>query len=169
MVSEGQRGGTREEARPSEEMAAVLAGMSGQCNSTAIRRAARYLSAYYDKTLAGAGLRTTQFTLLHRLALEGRMSIKALAELIAMDRTTLATNLKPLERDGLLAIRTADADRRSRTVEITRAGLDKLEEAVPLWQAAQTEFETAFGPREAARLRRSLRAVLDTGFDPWAD
>jgi hypothetical protein len=42
------------------------------------------------------------------------MTIKRLATLIAIDRTTLATNLKPLERQGLLAIAPAE-DRRARS------------------------------------------------------
>lgn len=158
-----------DEPRPTGSFAAALASMEGRCNSTATRQAARYLSAYYDKTLAAAGLRATQFTILHRLAVDGQMPITALAESNAMDRTTLATSLKPLEREGLVTVRTAERDRRSRTVGITAAGLTKLEEAVPLWQAAQDRFEAAFGSDAAADLRNALRSVLDTGLAPWAD
>jgi DNA-binding MarR family transcriptional regulator len=143
--------------------------MDGQCNSSAIRRAARYLSASYDRMLAPSGLRTTQFAILRKLALAGQASISGLADAVAMDRTTLATNLKPLERDGLLTVRPDGQDLRARIVEITKAGLDKLEQAVPLWQSAQNQFEGAFGSRKAADLRAALRAVLDTNLDPWAE
>lgn len=155
--------------RPGPELRRRLEAMDGRCNSTATRRAARYLSASYDRSLAPAGVRTTQFTILQRLALSGRASITELAQDIAMDRTTLATNLKPLERDGYLTVRPDEHDRRARTVEITPAGLRKVEEALPLWQAAQDRFEDAFGAEEAAVLRRALRAVLDTDLDPWVE
>ncbi|MEU6230643.1 MarR family winged helix-turn-helix transcriptional regulator [Streptomyces sp. NPDC047042] len=157
------------QARPKAPFAATLTEMDGRCNCTASRRATRYLTAAYDKALTPVGLRTTQFNILHRLALEGRTTITALAQRIAMDRTTLATNLKPLVRDGLLIVQPSDTDRRARAVEITDVGLDRLEEAVPLWKAAQDQFESTFGAAEAAELRAALRAVLETGFDPWAE
>ncbi|MEU8222465.1 MarR family transcriptional regulator [Kribbella sp. NPDC048915] len=146
-----------------------LRAMDGQCNGFASRRAARYLSAHYDRILAPSGLRTTQFTILRKLALAGRTSISGLAELIAMDRTTLATNLKPLERDGLLTVQPSAQDRRARMVEITKTGLKTLDRAVPLWQSAQDQFEAAYGVEEAAALRSALRAVLDTDLAPWAE
>jgi DNA-binding MarR family transcriptional regulator len=157
------------EARPKARLAAVLAEMDGRCNCTAARKATRYLSASYDKAIAPAGLRITQFNILHRLALHGSATITALAPLIAIDRTTLATNLKPLERDGLVVVRTSEADRRARMVEITEAGLARLEEAIPLWKAAQRRFEDAYGAADASQLRAALRAVLATGLDPWAE
>lgn len=155
-------------ARPDAALRDLLAAMDGRCNSSASRRAARYLSACYDRMLAPSGLRTTQFTILRTVALAGRASISGLAGAIAMDRTTLATNLKPLERDGLLTVRPDDRDQRARIVELTETGLDRLRQAAPLWQAAQHQFETAFGAREAAELRAALRAVLDTNLAPWA-
>ncbi|MFD1233004.1 MarR family winged helix-turn-helix transcriptional regulator [Pseudonocardia benzenivorans] len=162
-------GGTGAGTRPDAALRELLGAMDGRCNSFAARRAARYLSASYDRALAPAGLRTTQFTILHKLAVAGRASISGLADTIAMDRTTLATNLKPLERDGLLTVRPDEHDRRTRLVEITEAGLRTLEHALPLWQEAQDTFEAAFGASEAANLRTALRAVLDTDLDPWAE
>jgi len=147
----------------------LLSAMEGQCNSSASRRAARYLSASYDRMLASSGLRITQFTILRTVALAGRASISGLASSIAMDRTTLATNLKPLERDGLLIVRPDERDQRARIVEITELGLSKLREAVPLWQSAQSQFENEFGSQRAAELRAALRAVLDTNLAPWAE
>jgi len=144
------------------------AALDGLCNCFAMRKAARYLTASYDKALAPAKLRATQFTILHKLAAHGELTISKLAAMIAMDRTTLATNLKPLERDGLLEVAPAENDRRARVVQITAQGRDRLEQALPLWQAAQTRFEDNFGSTEASSLRSQLRAVLDTGLDPWA-
>ncbi len=52
---------------------------------------------------------------------------------------------------------------------MTDAGVVRLQEALPLWQDVQDEFEHRFGREAAAALRTSLRAVLDTGFEPWAE
>ena len=149
-------------------MKATFLNLDGTCNCLAARKAARYLSAAYDKALAPAGLRITQFTILNKLARLGPMTIKRLAAAMAMDRTTLATNLKPLERDGLLVTAAAE-DRRATTIEITTAGNAKLEEALPLWRLAQGKFEAGYGTEAASALRSALRGVLGAGLDPWAE
>ncbi len=53
-----------------------------------------------------------------------------------MDPTTLARNLKPLERDGLVEI-SPGKDRRTRVVRITDKGQQALDRALPLWEEAQ--------------------------------
>ncbi|MET8138781.1 MarR family winged helix-turn-helix transcriptional regulator [Sphaerisporangium sp. NPDC005288] len=139
------------------------------CNNLALRKAARYLGATYDKALASAGLRATQFSILQKLSVHGETTITGLAEMIAMDRTTLASNLKPLVREGLVTVESSPSDRRARVVTITPEGLSRLEAALPLWRDVQARFEETFGTGEAARLRASLGAVLHTGFQPWAE
>jgi len=140
----------------------------GRCNCLAARQAARYLTAVYDKALHPVGLRATQFSILHKLANHGPLSIGELAAAMAMDRTTLSSNLKPLERDGFINI-TPGIDRRAKNASITRAGSALHRKAFPLWFAVQNEFEGAYGERKAASLREAMRAVLSTGFDPWAE
>ncbi|MFF2999788.1 hypothetical protein ACFVTC_35370 [Streptomyces sp. NPDC057950] len=97
------------------------------------------------------------------------MTITGLADTIAMDRTTMASNLKPLAREGLVTVEPAAADRRARIAAITPDGLSRLKAALPLWKAVQARFEESFGTDEAARPRTSLKAVIDTGFQPWAE
>ncbi len=100
-------------------MTATSASRDDLCNNLALRKAARYLGATYDKALAPAGLRGTQFSILQRLSAQGEMTITTLADVIAMDRTTMASNLKPLAREGLVTVETSAADRRARIVTIT--------------------------------------------------
>jgi DNA-binding MarR family transcriptional regulator len=139
------------------------------CNNLALRKAARYLGATYDKALAPVGLRSTQFSILQKLHSQGEVTITQLADMIAMDRTTMASNLKPLAREGLVTVETSPADRRARIAAITPEGVVRLKEALPLWRAVQAQFEDNFGTTEAAQLRAALNAVLDTGFEPWAE
>ncbi|MET8518106.1 MarR family winged helix-turn-helix transcriptional regulator [Streptomyces sp. NPDC005077] len=139
------------------------------CNNLAIRKAARYLSATYDKALTPVGLRATQLSILQKLSAHGETTITSLADMIAMDRTTLASNLKPLAREGLVTVEPSAADRRARIVTLTPDGLSRMKAALPLWKAVQARFEESFGADDAAQLRASLKAVLDTGFDPWAE
>lgn len=114
-------------------MTTTPANPADQCSNLALRKAARYLGATYDKALAPVGLRATQFSILQQLSAHGEMTITSLADVIAMDRTTMASNLKPLAREGLVTVESSPTDRRARIVAITPEGLSRMNEALPLW------------------------------------
>ena len=75
------------------------------CACFNLRKAMRTVTHLYDEALKPAGLRATQFTVLASTRNLGPVSVNQLAEKMVMDRTTLTRNLKPLERDGLIAVR----------------------------------------------------------------
>lgn len=143
------------------------AALEGRCNCFAVRKAARYLTASYDAALVSAGLRATQFTLLQKLQSPGPKTIGQLADVMAMDRTTLATNLKPLERDGLIVTAPSNSDRRVKTITITQHGVERFIQALPLWESAQARFEQEFGVERAANLRTLASAVPQIEPNPW--
>jgi DNA-binding MarR family transcriptional regulator len=95
------------------------------------------ITQLYDAFLQPSGLLVTQFKLLGALAAHGSLALSPLADLLALDPTTLARNLKPLERDGLVDIAVGE-DRRKRMVRLTERGQDALAKALPLWEEAQT-------------------------------
>jgi DNA-binding MarR family transcriptional regulator len=134
------------------------------CNCLALRQAARQITQFYDRYLLPTGLRTTQFSILHKLKRLGPMTINAMAEAMVMDRTTLGRNILPLERYGLLAIRTGQQDRRSKELQLTSAGDERLGPAIEAWTEAQRQFEAVFGGARASELRAMLRTV--TAVDP---
>src|SRR5258708_24200181 len=114
------------------------------CNCLALRQAARHVTQFYDQFLASSGLRTTQFSILAKLRLEGPMAINALAKRLVMDRTTLGRNILPLEREGLIAIVPGRTDRRSKELRLTDAGAGRLRAPRGGWTAAQTPFNATF-------------------------
>src|SRR4051794_9268100 len=128
------------------------------CNCLAIRKAARHVTQFYDRRLAPTGLTTPQFSILARLRRRGPSTINELAEELVMDRTTLGRNLRPLERDGLLAIGADPDDRRRRALTVTQAGGARLPPAAPPWGVAQRDF--------AARLRATAAGALRTSPAP---
>lgn len=142
--------------------ATPLMRSGGTCNSYLVRTVNRHLSAVYDRALAPVELRTTQFSLLRALVLDGPRTLSVVAADLGMDRTTLSSNIKPLERAGLIAV-TAGEDRRSRTIAITARGHERLERAMPLWIEAQRSFEAALGHPDARELRALLKRTLAWG------
>lgn len=133
------------------------------CNCGALRKASRRVSRLYDEALAPTGLGSSQHTLLAEISRWGTEAptLWELAESLVMDRTTIARNLRPLERDGYVAVRPSDIDRRSKLVALTPAGQAKLAETKVYWLQAQKTFERAFGASEAALLRSQLLSIAN--------
>ncbi|CAB3748534.1 MarR family winged helix-turn-helix transcriptional regulator [Paraburkholderia humisilvae] len=122
----------------------------------AIRQAARYVSQLYDRHLGKAGLKITQYSIMHRLQRRPGITMKELAESMVMERTTLVRAIQPLQRDGLVQSEVSETDRRALKMSLTPAGLVRLEAAASHWYAAQDEFEKHFGTQRAALLRQEL-------------
>ena len=87
------------------------------------------------------------------------MTSNALAAELVMDRTTLGRNILPLQRDGLIAVGPGKSDRRSKEVQLTRAGVERFQAAQKGWTKAQAEFERAYGVKRAKVLRTLLEDV----------
>src|SRR3954447_2881039 len=85
------------------------------CLCNALRQASRAVSRLYDEELRGAGLRTTQYSLLRVLGRAGEVRQGDLAVLAHLDETTLTRNLRPLHQAGWVAVRPG-ADRREKFV-----------------------------------------------------
>ncbi|HEV2582271.1 MAG TPA: hypothetical protein VGT44_15560, partial [Ktedonobacteraceae bacterium] len=68
-----------------------------QCLGLLTRQVARRVTQWYDQCFQPNGLRSTQFNLLVAIALAQTVPLTRLAEILVLDRTTLARNLKPLE------------------------------------------------------------------------
>lgn len=137
------------------------------CNCLAVRQAARYITQFYDRYLAAAGLRTTQFGILTRLKRQGPMSINTLAAELVVDRTTLGRNIRPLERDGLIAIESDPSDRRSKILRLTKTGETRFQRAQEHWAQAQKRFERVYGGPQASQLRENLRALVASELGPF--
>lgn len=110
------------------------------CHCNLLRKAARRVSAIYDRELAGSGLRITQYALLAEIERSGPISITELAALMVMERNGLGLTLRLLERDGLL-VTVMGKDRRSCTVSLTELGQRRLADLHPRWQRAQRQVE----------------------------
>jgi DNA-binding MarR family transcriptional regulator len=133
-----------------------------QCNCSSLRSATRALSLAFDEVLRPSGLRVTQFWILSRASAVGEMPLSELANLMAMDRTTLGRNLRPLEREDLIQVKVG-TDRRERLISITATGRKALARTMPLWEDVHRRFEQKVGKREAKALRNMMKLVVRVG------
>lgn len=106
------------------------------CACFNVRRMSRAITQLYDEALKGAGIRSTQFSLLVGIAMAGDQGVGAVAQGLDMDRTTLSRNLKPLLAMELVE-EVEGEDRRVRRIALTPKGQAVLEMSMPMWETAQ--------------------------------
>lgn len=145
-------------SRESVSLAATL-HVRDTCLCLHLQRAARAVARRFDAALRPLGLTSGQFSLLMSLNRPDAPTIGSVAALLAMDRTTLTANLKPLARRGLLQVSVDEADRRGRRLSLTPAGRSLLVKAFPTWQRTHAGIESLLGQSGPDRLRGDLRAL----------
>lgn len=129
------------------------------CLCLHLQRAARVVARRFDDALRPVGLTNGQFSLLMSLNRPQAASIGSVSTVLAMDRTTVTANLKPLERRGLVSVMANDADKRRRHLTLTPAGRALLTAALPIWQQTHAAIERQLPRSDPDGLRADLRAL----------
>lgn len=122
------------------------------------QRAARALARRFDEAFRPLGLTSGQYSLLHSLNRPAPPTLGQVAEVLAMDRSTVTANLKPLERRGLAVVGVDPDDRRGRRAALTDAGRALLAQATPIWIEEHGRVEAEMGADPDA-LRAGLRSL----------
>ncbi len=130
-----------------------------RCLCLAAQRAARAIARRFDDAFRPLRLTSGQFSLLMSLNRADAATIGELAVLLAMDRTTITANLKPLQRRRLLRIIVDKDDRRSRRLHLTDAGRELLSRAIAIWRKQNRSLERTLTAGGAERLRAQLAAL----------
>ncbi len=115
------------------------------CACSALRMTSRAVSRHYEACLAPSGTTATQYSILRHLEREGPSPLRPLADALELERTSLYRAIAPLERDGLVELRSDPGDGRVKIAHLTRKGAARIQEVLPLWRQAQTAFLTAVG------------------------
>ena len=130
-----------------------------RCLCLHVQRAARALARRFDDVLRPIGMTQGQFSLLVSLNRAEPPTIGAVANLLALDRTTLTANLKPLERRGLVKVVVDADDKRSRRLVLTPLGRELLAAAAPVWKRAHAKAERRLKSASPDIVRAGLREL----------
>lgn len=125
------------------------------CLCLHVQRAARRLARQFDVALRPVDITNGQFSLLMSLNRPAPPLMGEVAELLAMDRTTLTAMLKPLQRRGLVKVAVDPDDRRSRRPALTPKGKRLLAKAYPIWERSHALIEAKLDGR-ADQMRADL-------------
>jgi DNA-binding MarR family transcriptional regulator len=129
------------------------------CLCLHVQRAARALARRFDDVLRPIGVTQGQFSLLVSLNRAEPPTIGAVANLLALDRTTLTANLKPLARRGLVKVVVDADDKRSRRLVLTPLGRELLAAAAPVWKRAHAKAERLLKNASPDIVRAGLREL----------
>jgi DNA-binding MarR family transcriptional regulator len=129
------------------------------CLCQHVQRAARALARRFDDALRPVGLTQGQLSLLISLNRAEPPTMGAVANLLALDRTTLTANLKPLERRGLVKVVVDADDKRSRRLILTPSGRELLAAAAPVWKRAHAKTERLLKSTSPNLMRAGLREL----------
>ncbi len=114
------------------------------CMCGNFRRTSRALTQLYDDAFRPLGLRATQFSVLQALSLAGELTQSQLAEILAIDSTTLTRTLKIMSRQRWVAERRGE-DRRERWLRLAKAGETQLNRVLPAWEKVQSRLRHQLG------------------------
>ncbi|MGY2375584.1 MarR family winged helix-turn-helix transcriptional regulator [Pseudomonas sp. SDO524_S393] len=135
------------------------------CVNGAVRRTSRRLGQIYDEAFASCGLKATQWAVLNHIdRAGGTPRMGELAQSLVMDLSALGHTLKPLVRDGLVALQVDELDRRSRRVLLTEEGLRTHAAAKRISKKMAERFDQAFGQDAARQLRQTLDFIASDDF-----
>lgn len=130
-----------------------------RCLCLHLQRAARAIARRFDEALRPLGLTHGQYSLLMALNRPSAPRLGELAKFLAMDRTTLTANLKPLERRGLLKMQPDSDDKRSWRIGLSDAGRDLLIQAVPIWRKTHDDVDALLGRDDTRPLKDDLLSL----------
>jgi DNA-binding MarR family transcriptional regulator len=138
---------------------AVTPLVRDSCLCLHVQRAARAVARRFDDAFRPLGLTGGQFSLLMALNRPEPPTMGQVAAVLAMDRTTLTANLKPLARRGLVKVMVDSNDKRSRRLALTPAGRRLLARALPVWRETQGALQRLVASADLEALLASLRAL----------
>lgn len=120
-----------------------------------LRWVSRAISKFFVAELHHHGLLPTQTPILAALAGRPSAHMAELSDWLAMDRTTLLRNLRPLERDGFVEISNKGRGQKV-SLSLTVKGRAALQNFLPDWQVAQQKIVETLGKDRWTEIIRDL-------------
>jgi DNA-binding MarR family transcriptional regulator len=112
------------------------------------------------KSLRPFGLSVPQWRVLGALTDLGTCTINRLSDLTVVDRTTLSRTLDRMERNGLVARKRVETDKRSYEIRLTAAGRAMLRRIWPVMSYHNARATAGLSPREMAQLRAIIEKMI---------
>ncbi|GLS30099.1 DNA-binding transcriptional regulator, MarR family [Mesorhizobium albiziae] len=144
-------------SEPTDDLSGQLKFIGATCLVRSARRTANVVTRAYNQHLAPSGLEVTQFSILCTIAMELAKSASELADMVGVERSTLARNLDRLIAAGLVEAEKGDG--RRLVHRLTDRGAAMIAQALPLWRQAQDDFIERLPAAKDADIRDDLKLL----------
>ena len=124
-----------------------------------LNRAGSRIADAFSAVVRGYGITLPMWRVLAALHQKDGERVGRIAELTAIEVSTLSRLLDGMEARGLVVRRRSADDARTVTVQRTAAGRDLTQTIIPLAQHYEAVALKGFSAREAAQLKRMLRRL----------
>lgn len=129
------------------------------CVCANLRKKTRLVTQFYDKLLQPTGLKVTQYSMLANIDLQQAVSISRLGEILLLDQTTITRNINLLKRNGYVDLTRDPQDARAKVITLTEKGVEKLNEAAPIWQDVQERIINDIGLENYNDFYETLKTI----------
>ncbi|MFJ7917550.1 MULTISPECIES: MarR family winged helix-turn-helix transcriptional regulator [unclassified Lysinibacillus] len=129
------------------------------CVCANLRKKTRLVTQLYDKLLQPTGLKVTQYSMLANIDLQQAVSISRLGEILLLDQTTITRNINLLKRNGYVDLTRDPQDARAKVITLTDKGVEKLNEAAPIWQDIQERIINDIGLEKYNDFYETLKTI----------
>jgi len=128
------------------------------CYYVKTRWAESALRDFYNSHMNSYDITGRQFTLLTLISTNEGCSVRELADMIVLERSTVNRSILPLFKKRLIVDRKITGTRNSQ-LAITEEGINTLVVATKAWEKAQNSIETKFGKDEIIIINRVLKEL----------
>ena len=132
--------------------------MRDGCLGVRISRLHRLVARRFDQALRPLGLTLPQLEILAVLMMRGAQKPSAVADALAVERSTISRSLSAMEQKGWVAIQSAPSGRAA-SVAITQQGVAVLARAKTAWAEAQAYIVDLVGTDASGTIDSWLDAI----------
>lgn len=132
------------------------------CLGVRVGRLHRLVARRFERALKPVGLSLPQLEILGILMLRGPEKPTAVADALAVERSTISRNLSLMEGKGWVSVESTPSGR-TKTVALTEAGVDVLADARAAWEAAQAGVVQLLGAKSPSTIDTWVTALAEDG------
>lgn len=131
-----------------------------------LHRAAQRMHGATGEQAEKQGIQLRDYIVLSALEMSPNLTQVELARALALDKTTLMSQLDRLERMGLVVRRSDPRDRRARIPDITKAGDALRAKVASACLSVEAAALTSFSQHQVELFRRMLFEIIGDSEDP---
>src|SRR5918996_4842272 len=136
----------------------LAVAMRDGCLGVRISRLHRMVARRFDQALRPLGLTLPQLEILAVLMMRGAQKPSAVADALAVERSTISRSLSAMEQKGWVAIQSTPSGRAA-SVAITQQGVAVLARAKTAWAEAQAYIVNLVGTDASGTIDSWLDAI----------